>query len=586
MKKVLIANRGEISVRVSQACRALGLTSVAVCSETEQTALHVRFADEVVVLRSDAAIPYLDVDAVVSAAVSAGADAVHPGYGFLSENGSFAEAVTDAGLTFVGPNRSTIDLLGDKVQARRAAVAAAVPVVPGSDLPAADTATIIRFADRYGWPLVVKASRGGGGRGMRVIRAEAEVESAVTSAIREATSAFGNGEIFIERFIENARHVEVQIAADTHGNVVALGDRDCSVQRRNQKLLEEAPAPHLPAGLRNEIHRAAVRLSRDAGYIGLGTVEFLVAGDEFYFLEVNARIQVEHPVTEAVTGLDLVAEQLRIASGDRLTVSATPEPRGHAIEVRINAEDPARGFLPVAGILDELTVPHRVGLRFDAGYESGDTVSSCYDSMIGKLVITAPTREQVIRRAVSVLADVRVVGLPTTLPADMAVLTAPEFVRGGVGTRWFESVLEPTLSVAATDDRPQLAEGLVEVGGRVIRVPRGVKVDGQQIAPAAKRPRRERVAARAAHDGGAVVSPMAGTILAVHVVAGQEVAAADPIATVEAMKMENVIRSTAAGVVGAVTARVGDVIASGHEVATVVTSTASVNQTAATEVPA
>lgn len=560
MKKVLIANRGEISARVSQTCRALGISSVAVAAATERCALHTRIADETVIIESDATVPYLDIDAIVSAALQTGADAVHPGYGFLSENPSFADAVVGAGLTFVGPSSKTIALLGDKVRARAAAQAVGVPVVPGTSHPVSTADAVVDFGTRHGFPVVIKAAHGGGGRGMRVVRAPAEAAAAVQSAVREASGAFGIDEVFVERYIEDARHIEVQVAADHHGTVLALGDRDCSVQRRNQKLLEEAPALHLPAAVRRAIHDAAVRLARHAGYRGLGTVEFLVSQDGFYFLEVNARIQVEHPVTESVTGLDLIAEQLRIADGCPLSVNATPVPRGHAIEIRLNAEDSARGFAPSSGRLTELFVPHRVGVRFDTGYEPGEDVSSSYDSMIGKLIVSAPCRDDVIRRANAVLTDVRIDGVATSLPAAIRVLTDADFGRGSVSTRWFEDVVEPQLSDPASGTLTP--DDAVEVAGRVIRIPRPASGTAPRRSANARRITRQRSSTTTDRDRhGIVTSPMSGTVSHVHITTGERVEAGSTLVTVEAMKLQNAVRATVGGVVTAIEVAVGELVA-------------------------
>ncbi len=562
LKKVLIANRGEIAVRVARACQSLGVLSVAVHGLRDAGALHVAVADEAVGLpQPGTSPPYLDPAALVDAALVVGADAVHPGYGFLAESAAFASAVLDAGLVWVGPRPETIAALGDKEQARRIAAEAGLPVVPGWDGPVSSADDVIALGRSAGWPVVVKAVLGGGGRGMRVVTGEVEAEQLVAAARREASKAFGDEALLAERFVDGARHIEVQVMADQHGSVVAVGDRECSVQRRHQKLIEEAPASSVPTGVRAAMADEAVRLLRRVGYVGAGTVEFLVVGDQHFFLEVNTRIQVEHTVTEAVTGLDLVVEQLRVASGEALSFDRTPRPRGHAVEVRVNAEDPFRGFTPASGRLSAFDVPSGAGLRLDSGYRQHDLVPPEFDSLLAKIVVVAPDREQALRRLSRVLTATVISGVPTTLPAAYDVVTHPDFVRGAVTTSWFEEQVEPTLR--PDDPRAYRAPGdLVEVAGALIRVVRSP--GGGPVRQA----RRAGAASRAVDRLGTVGSPMTGAVVLLHVQVGQDVEEGDPLVTVEAMKMENVVRAEGAGVVADVAVAVGDGVRPGQPLLT------------------
>ncbi|WP_413805779.1 biotin carboxylase N-terminal domain-containing protein [Streptomyces sp. OE57] len=589
--KVLVANRGEIAARVLRTCTELGLTGIAVHSDADVDALHVRVADQAEALGGTApGDSYLNIDKVLEAASRSGAEAVHPGYGFLAENAEFARAVEAAGLVFIGPPASAIEVMGEKVAARQVADQAKVPLIPGSREPVTDAEQVRTFGAEHGYPLVIKASYGGGGRGMRTVAGPEEAEAALEAAGREATSAFGHADVYVERYLAGARHVEVQLFADTLGHAVWLGDRDCSVQRRHQKLVEESPAPGLSSELRTAMGEAAVRLAQAVGYVGAGTVEYLVEGEHFFFLEMNTRIQVEHPVTEEVLGLDLIAEQLRVAQGEELSVRTSgPQPRGHAIECRINAEDIAGGlFIPAPGKITALKVPSLPGVRFDTGYEAGDEVQPYYDSMIGKLLAWAPDRDTAIKRLSSVLRGFTVSGVPTTAPAALAVLEHPDFAAVDISTLWLEQTVEfpaatqPETSPAEDDaDLPE-AENEVWVAGRRYVIPFfGSTASAAADQPAsAVGPQRRRStgsgkkgrgsAGRGAGSAdGSVTSPMQGTIIAVNVAEGDAVADGDVLFVVEAMKMENPVRATAAGTVGAVKVAVGEVVAAGAALAVV-----------------
>lgn len=576
--KILIANRGEIAVRVIRSCRSLGIASVAVHSEADSGSYHVRLADEAVDLGPGAASEnYLNVDKILAAAKATGAQAIHPGYGFLSENASFARAVSDAGLVFIGPSPEAISTMGEKVAARAVAVAAEVPLAPGSNGAISGAADVVAFGTEHGYPILVKASAGGGGRGMRLVESESQAEDAVAAAVREATAAFGNGEVYLERYLTSARHVEVQVFADKLGNTVYVGDRDCSVQRRHQKLLEESPAPGLSEELRAAMGASAVRLAEHVGYAGAGTVEFLVEGDKFYFLEMNTRIQVEHPVTEMVHGVDLIAEQIRVAAGNELSLRDRLVPQGAAIEARINAEDVAGGrFLPAPGLLEELAGPEGEGLRFDAGYESGDEVLPYYDSLIGKLIAYGPDRETALARLEDGLQRLIVRGVPTTVPAALTVIRHEDFRSGQFSTRWLEESVDFS---DGPEDEP-LARNEVEVVGRFYVIPQfpdyrpGQNGFFQAAAAAPAAPsdnagagQRQRGPGRTRHKGkasdGSVKAPMQGTIVKVNVDEGQSVETGDLLFVLEAMKMENPIHAPAAGTVGPIHAAVGDSLAAG-----------------------
>jgi acetyl-CoA/propionyl-CoA carboxylase biotin carboxyl carrier protein len=591
--KVLVANRAEIAVRILRTCRELGVASVAVHSTPDASSLHVRSADEAVHLEGSAAgETYLDIAKVIQAAHDSGADAIHPGYGFLAENASFAAAVNDAGLAFIGPPAEAIKIMGGKVAAREVAAAAGVPQVPGSkgNIESADEVTA--FGAEHGYPVAVKASYGGGGRGMRTVANANGAAEAFDAARRESLAAFGRDEIYLERYLENARHVEVQVFADSHGNTVWLGDRDCSVQRRHQKVIEEAPAPGLSPELRIAMGEAAVRLARAVDYLGAGTVEFLVEAEreQFYFLEMNTRIQVEHPVTEQTLGVDLVAEQLRVAAGEPLTVrSSGPEPRGHAIEVRVNAEDVSEGlFRPSPGVLGVVSVPSRPGVRFDCGYETGDEVLPFYDSLIGKLIVWAPTREHAIDRTLQCLKGMRIEGVPTTLRAAEVLLTHPDFRRADINTRWLEHSLDlsallpaldhPSIGGAAHTDVEDRQE--VFVGGRRYLVPisqgSGVpetsgKTPTRPRNPGARRPRPANAPANAP-SFGTLTSPMQGTVTAVRAVKGQSVEREEILIVIEAMKMETPIRAALAGTITSIMAEIGQVVSAGTVLAEIAAS--------------
>ena len=497
LTKVLVANRGEIAVRVIRACRDAGLPSVAIYAEPDRDAPFVRLADEAFALGgTTAAESYLDIGKVVDTARRAGADGIHPGYGFLSENADFAQAVIDAGLIWIGPTPQAIRDLGDKVTARHIAMRAGAPLVPGTPEPVSGAAEVEAFADEHGLPIAIKAAFGGGGRGMKVARERREIAELYESAVREATAAFGRGECFVERYLDKPRHVEAQVLADTHGNVIVVGTRDCSLQRRFQKLVEEAPAPFLSDEQRSTIHEAAKAICREAGYHGAGTVEFLVGQDGLIsFLEVNTRLQVEHPVSEETSGLDLVREQFRIAEGEVLNLLDDPEPRGHSIEFRINGEDAGRGFLPAPGTVSAITFPSGPGVRVDAGVEAGSVIGGQFDSLLAKLIVTGSDRPQALQRARRALAEFQVEGMATVLPFHRLVVDDPAFARREftVHTRWIETEWDNTVApfagaVEAEEEAPRQSV-VVEVGGRRLEVslPGDLALGGGGPAPDASR---------------------------------------------------------------------------------------------------
>ena len=573
--KVLVANRGEIAVRVVRTCRELGVASVAVYSDLDRDALHVRLADEAYSLGGTTATEsYLDVDRVLDALERSGADGVHPGYGFLSENADFARAVADQGVVFVGPSPETIEVMGDKISAREAAERVGVVGVPGSNDPVTDPDQVRAFAAVHGWPVAVKAVYGGGGRGMRVVSDDGEVDAAVESARRESMVAFGRDDLYLERYLVAPRHVEVQVLADTHGNVVHLGDRDCSVQRRHQKLVEEAPAPDLPESARSAMGEAAVAVAKGCGYTNAGTVEFLYQDGEFYYLEMNTRLQVEHPVTEMVTGLDLVEQQLRVAAGEPLGFDQGDVVlSGHAIEVRINAEDPADGrFLPSPGRITTLRTPDGFGVRFDGGYEAGDVVSQSYDNLVGKLVVWGANREVAIRRGLRALSELEVTGVATTAPAGAAILNHPDFRAVTHSTRWVEDVLNLE-GVGLAGDGPD-----EEVTGEVVHREATVEVDGRRFAisvwvpdtAGSVKPRRSNTRGPAGGSGrGEVVAPMQGTIVTVLVEVGDEIAIGETVCVLEAMKMENHVVAERSGTMAEIRVSGGDSVGTGDVLAVI-----------------
>jgi len=580
VQKVLIANRGEIAVRVARACRDAGLRSVAVYAEPDRDALHVRAADEAFALGGTTpGDSYLVVDKLLDAARASGADAVHPGYGFLSENAGFAQAVIDAGLTWIGPSPQAITDLGDKVAARHIAMRAGAPLVPGTTDPVQNADEVVAFAREHGLPVAIKAAFGGGGRGLKVARTIEEIPELFDSAVREAVSAFGRGECFVERFLDKPRHVEAQVLADTHGNVVVVGTRDCSLQRRNQKLVEEAPAPFLTAEQRERIHSSAKAICTAAGYVGAGTVEYLVGTDgSISFLEVNTRLQVEHPVSEETAGVDLVRQQFRIADGLPLETTEDPTPRGHSFEFRINAEDAGRGFMPAPGPVTRLVVPQGPGVRWDSGVEAGGEVAGAFDSMLAKLVVTGATRAEALQRAARALDELVVEGMPTVIPFHRAVVRDPAFTSEPftVHTRWIETEWDnqvppygPAAESAGAEPRQTV---VVEVGGRRLEVslPAGLAAGGGAPAAGGAKPRRRSGGHGAgAATGDSLTAPMQGTIVKVAVADGAAVAAGDLVVVLEAMKMEQPITAHKAGTVTGLSAEVGATVTSGAVLCTI-----------------
>ncbi len=575
--KVLVANRGEIAVRVTRACRELGIATVAVYSELDRNALHVRLADEAHALGGEtAADSYLNTERMLEIIRDTGADAVHPGYGFFSENADFARAIADEGVTFIGPPPEAIEVMGDKISARQAAESVGVLGVPGTTDLITDPQQVLDFGAEHGYPIAIKAAYGGGGRGMKVVASAEVVESAIESAQREALAYFGRDEIYMERYLDNPRHVEVQVLADTHGTILALGTRDCSAQRRHQKLIEEAPAPDIPKSIIADMCDAAVAVARGCNYTNAGTVEFLYQDESFYYLEMNTRLQVEHPVTELVTDIDLVEQQIRVAAGEPLRFGADDVAvRGHSIEIRVNAEDPAEGaFLPSPGRIAELRSPDGFGTRFDTGYEAGDEISQYYDNLVGKLVVWAYDRPTAIRRALRALDELHITGVATTAPAARVILSSEEFAAVSHSTNWVENSLDLTGVRAGSNAPPDDAEHLVEkripveVDGRRFEVRAWVPPTGGAPAPS----RRRVVDSGGASGGGGsgeVAVPMQGTIVGVLVAEGDEVEAGTPVVTLEAMKMENNIESPVAGTVAEVRVAVGDSVGAGDVVVVV-----------------
>ncbi|GAA5611650.1 ATP-grasp domain-containing protein [Streptomyces platensis] len=581
MRKVLIANRGEIAVRVARACRDAGIGSVAVYADPDRDALHVRAADEAYALGGDTpATSYLDIAKVLAAAADSGADAIHPGYGFLSENAEFAQAVLDAGLTWIGPPPQAIRDLGDKVAARHIAQRAGAPLVAGTPDPVSGSEEVVAFAKEHGLPIAIKAAFGGGGRGLKVARTLEEVPELYDSAVREAVAAFGRGECFVERYLDRPRHVETQCLADKHGNVVVVSTRDCSLQRRHQKLVEEAPAPFLTEEQNAELYRASKAILKEAAYEGAGTCEFLVGQDgTISFLEVNTRLQVEHPVTEEVTGLDLVREMFRIADGEKLGYD-DPAVRGHSFEFRINGEDPGRNFLPAPGSVTRFDAPSGPGVRLDAGVESGSVIGPAWDSLLAKLIVTGATRQQALQRAARALAEFTVEGMATAIPFHRTVVQDPAFAPELTGssdpftvhTRWIETEfvneIPPFAAPGADEGEADSRETVVvEVGGKRLEVSLpsslGMPLARAAVAGGAKPKRKAAKKSGSAASGDALASPMQGTIVKVAVEEGQQVTEGELVVVLEAMKMEQPLNAHRSGTIKGLTAEVGAALTSG-----------------------
>ncbi len=585
LSKVLIANRGEIAVRVIRACREMGIATVAVYSELDRNALHARMADEAHALGGQtAAESYLNTEAILDVVERTGADGVHPGYGFFSENADFARAITARGVAFIGPNPEAIEIMGDKISARQAAERVGVNGVPGTTDLITDPEQVREFGAEHGYPVAIKAAYGGGGRGMKVVADESAVEEAIESAQREALSYFGRDEIYMERYLEQPRHVEVQVLADSHGNCVYLGTRDCSAQRRHQKLIEEAPAAGIDPDVLAAMGEAAVKVAVGCDYVNAGTVEFLYEDGDFYYLEMNTRLQVEHPATELVTGIDLVEQQIRVASGEPLPFAQDDiEISGHAIEVRINAEDPAEGaFLPSPGPITGLRVPSGYGTRWDGGYEAGDEISQFYDNLVGKLICWGRDRPTAIARTLRALDELEVNGVATTISADVAILSHPDFAALAHSTKWVEETLDLTgvKGSSDTDSPPSDDESLVqreidvEVNGQRYAVRMWVPETAQVATAAAlggsTRPKRASASKSGGSAGtGEVTVPMQGTIVKVMVAEGDKVEAGDPIVVLEAMKMENNVCAEKSGTVAEIRVAEGDSVGGGDVVAVI-----------------
>ncbi|MEJ1191565.1 acetyl/propionyl/methylcrotonyl-CoA carboxylase subunit alpha [Pseudarthrobacter sp. CCNWLW207] len=586
LTKVLIANRGEIAVRIIRAARDEGIASVAVYADPDRDALHVRLADEAYSLGGNtAAESYLVMDKIIDVARQSGADAIHPGYGFLAENAQFAAKVIEAGITWIGPSPDAISALGDKVQARHIAEKVGAPQVPGTADPVESAEEILEFVDKFGLPVAIKAAFGGGGRGIKVARTREEIPELFESAVREATAAFGRGECFIERFLDAPRHVETQCLADAHGNVVVVSTRDCSLQRRNQKLVEEAPAPFLTEEQNRRLYESSKAILKEAGYLGAGTCEFLVGQDgTISFLEVNTRLQVEHCVSEEVTGIDLVREQFRLARGEELGYG-DPEVRGHSIEFRITGEDPGRNFMPAPGTITTLKNPTGPGIRIDSGVEQGDVISGNFDSMLSKLIVTGATRTQALQRSRRALEEMVVEGIPTVIPFDLAVVTNPDFAPAEgpfkVHTRWIETdfvseipAWTPTGTEAQADDAGERQRVVVEVGGKrlevVLPASLGSLGSGSAGAKPAKSKKRSRSGgAAAAASGNGLASPMQGTIVKVAVSNGDIVAEGDLVVVLEAMKMEQPLTAHRSGTITGLSATAGETVSAGAVIATI-----------------
>jgi acetyl-CoA/propionyl-CoA carboxylase biotin carboxyl carrier protein len=579
--KILIVNRGEIAIRVMRTCRELGIGTVAVYSDLDRNAAHTRYADEAYALGGQtAAESYLNTERILEVVAQSGAEAVHPGYGFFAENADFARALTNAGAIWIGPPPEAIEVMGDKIASRKAAAAADVASVPGTLEPIGSVDDIVAFGDEHGWPVAIKAAFGGGGKGLKVVHGPDEVAAAFDSATREATAYFGRAEAYLERYLTRPRHIEIQVFADTHGNVVWLGERDCSTQRRHQKLIEESPAFGLDDATRAAMGEAAVKVARGCGYTNAGTVEMLYQEGDFWFLEMNTRLQVEHCVTEMVTSLDLVAEQIRVAAGEPLSFTQDDiERRGHSIECRINAEDAVRGFMPSPGTITSMRVPGGLGVRWDGGYEAGDTVSQYYDNLIGKLVVWAPDRERAVERAQRALRELRIEGIHTTIPAHLALLGHADFVAGRHSTKWVEDELDLTALISAEAEAPAAATGELEGAEESDLVERTVPVEvngkrfsvrlwlpeGPAAAPARKRtrPRPAQAGGGGGAGNGTITAPMQGTIVKVLVAEGDVVETGQAILVLEAMKMENHINAETAGTVKEIRVQAGDTVGTG-----------------------
>jgi acetyl-CoA/propionyl-CoA carboxylase biotin carboxyl carrier protein len=574
LKKILIANRGEIAVRVIRTAREMGIATVAVYSELDRNALHVRLADEAYALGGQtAAESYLNTEAILDAIRKSGADGVHPGYGFFSENADFARAITEMGVAFIGPPPEAIVEMGDKVSSRKAALRGGAPIVPGTTEFVTTAKEIQDFGNDFGWPIAIKAAFGGGGRGMKVVQSSDQVQEAMDSAQRESKAFFGRDEIYVERYLTWPRHIEVQLVGDKHGNVVWVSTRDCSAQRRHQKLIEEAPAPGLPDGVEEAMGEAAVKAAKAVGYYNAGTVEFIFQDNDFFFLEMNTRLQVEHPVTEVITGIDLVEWQIRVASGEKLPMTqkqVAARRNGHGIEVRINAENPTAGkFLPSPGTITKLTTPDGFGTRFDGGYEAGDTVSQYYDNLVGKLIVWGKDRDTAIARTIRALDEMVIEGVHTTIPADLAILRHPDFSAVTHSTKWVEETLDLSGMVSTTGGTATNDEGLVErattieVNGKRFDVKMWVPEFASGPVKKSNKPTRGSGGSGGSANSGEVAAPMQGTIVKVSVEVGQEVAVGDSVVVLEAMKMENQITAEKAGKVTKVNVKVGDKVGSG-----------------------
>jgi acetyl-CoA/propionyl-CoA carboxylase biotin carboxyl carrier protein len=581
-EKVLIANRGEIAVRVMRTCRELGITTVAVYSELDRDAMHVRYADEAYALGGQtAAESYLNTDAILDAITRSGAEAVHPGYGFFSENADFARAISERGVAWIGPPPEAIEIMGDKISSRKAAAAADVASVPGTLEPIEDAAEVVAFGDEHGWPVAIKAAYGGGGRGLKIAHGPDDAAEAFESAAREAVAYFGRGECYMERYLTRPRHIELQVFADMHGNVVCLGERDCSTQRRHQKLIEESPAPELSDEIRAAMNEAAVKVARGCGYVNAGTVECLYQDGEFWFLEMNTRLQVEHCVTEEVTQLDLVAEQLRVAAGEPLSFTADDIVHsGHSIECRINAEHPAANFAPSPGTISHLRLPAGPGVRWDGGYAQGDTVSQYYDNLVGKLVVWAPDREHARQRMLRALGEFEIAGVHTTIPAHVALLSNPDFAAVHHSTKWVEDEVDaasfheataPAASTADTEDAEPLLERTipVEVDGKRYSVKLWLPETNVTSAPKKRstRPRPGGGGSGGAAGSGTIAAPMQGTVVKVLVAEGDEVEVGQSVLVLEAMKMENHISAEKSGTVKELRVEAGATVGAGDVLA-------------------